>query len=186
MTFDVFKVELQRVAVAARAVDADHRHCWFDPWIELHDALDALGITSAKVRCCFCKHDVPEDTTRCMAGVGTQCKDSAACRGRRLGSSDATATESDLARAKAWVLSRFDESGNEDDWTELARIFAHVRAEPRTDYAPLADLIEFASWVAHHPDIGDSLTAATREVEIQSAARRALGVAGQKRSDRHE
>ena len=45
----------------------------------------------AMVRCWRCKHDVPEDTTVCNAGVGTQCKDSKACRGRWYGPTPAEA-----------------------------------------------------------------------------------------------
>lgn len=40
-------------------------------------------VLEAKVnttRCWRCKRDVPEDTTVCLPGVGTQCKDSSACR----------------------------------------------------------------------------------------------------------
>lgn len=37
---------------------------------------------TATVRCWRCKHDVPEETTVCHAGVGTQCKDAATCRER--------------------------------------------------------------------------------------------------------
>ncbi len=36
----------------------------------------------ALVRCWRCKHEVPAETTVCNAGIGTQCKDSKACRGR--------------------------------------------------------------------------------------------------------
>lgn len=39
----------------------------------------------ATVRCWRCKHDVPESTTVCNAGIGTQCMDSKACRGRWYG-----------------------------------------------------------------------------------------------------
>ena len=39
----------------------------------------------ACVRCWRCKHDVPESTTVCNAGIGTQCKDAKACRGRWYG-----------------------------------------------------------------------------------------------------
>jgi hypothetical protein len=38
--------------------------------------------TPGLVRCWRCKHDVPEETTVCNAGIGTQCKDAKACRGR--------------------------------------------------------------------------------------------------------
>lgn len=41
--------------------------------------------TPALVRCWRCKHDVPEETTVCNAGIGTQCKDARACRGRWYG-----------------------------------------------------------------------------------------------------
>jgi hypothetical protein len=37
------------------------------------------------VRCWRCKHEVPESTTVCNAGIGTQCKDSKSCRGRSYG-----------------------------------------------------------------------------------------------------
>jgi hypothetical protein len=39
----------------------------------------------ATVRCWRCKQEVPEDTTVCNAGIGTQCKDAKACRGRWYG-----------------------------------------------------------------------------------------------------
>lgn len=37
------------------------------------------------VRCWRCKHEVPESETVCNAGIGTQCKDAKACRGRWYG-----------------------------------------------------------------------------------------------------
>lgn len=40
--------------------------------------------------------------------------------------------------------------------------------------ADMADLIAFVSYVARHPDIGDSLTAAEREKSLQSTAREVL------------
>ena len=39
----------------------------------------------ARVRCWRCKRDVLEEATVCHAGVGTQCKDSAACRAHASG-----------------------------------------------------------------------------------------------------
>jgi hypothetical protein len=35
------------------------------------------------MRCWVCKHDVPEAETKCVAGVGTSCKDRDACRARQ-------------------------------------------------------------------------------------------------------
>lgn len=40
--------------------------------------------------------------------------------------------------------------------------------------AETADLIAFVSWIAKHPDVGDSLTAAEREKQFQARARQVL------------
>lgn len=69
-----------------------------DRKIYLHDCDDCFGPAETPVlcdkclstyaplsrcsRCWRCKHDVPEDTVVCFAGVGTQCKDRKACRER--------------------------------------------------------------------------------------------------------
>lgn len=50
------------------------------------------------VRCWRCKHEVPEETTVCNAGVGTQCKDGKACRGRWLGGTPTTKSAAERQR----------------------------------------------------------------------------------------
>lgn len=70
------------------------------------DAQRTSEATPGLVRCWRCKHDVPEETTVCNAGVGTQCKDAKACRGRWY-VPPATTT----ATSEAWTVEQWQEDG---------------------------------------------------------------------------
>lgn len=82
---------LEHVRKNAMTNEAAEQIC-FDMFEELVLLMAAMGVpdvsvitcgpTSATVRCWRCKHEVPEETTVCIAGIGMECKDAKACRGR--------------------------------------------------------------------------------------------------------
>lgn len=104
-----------------------------------HEALRASRpseATAPLVRCWCCKHDVPEDTTVCKPGIGTQCKDTDACRARYGAprvppcSNEASPTDRERARGIAvWVLARNASDVDIDAVTDFVeREFKAVRA----------------------------------------------------------
>ncbi len=121
------------------------------------------------VRCWRCKHEVPEESTVCNAGIGTQCKDAKACRGRWYMAPEQR-PESDVvisALARLLDAAYLDEAPTEaqrETWKESVcearlvhdSLMAEVREHRRrcTDYAlPVARPVDLRC-----PECGEMMT----------------------------
>ena len=99
---------------------------------------NAVRPTSATVRCWRCKHEVPEETTVCNAGVGTQCKDAKACRGRWYGEHPRSSDAQDRAPACEECQAM---PAQATYFCKGCKAKVNAAWKRSTDYAPLVDRI---------------------------------------------
>lgn len=126
------------------------------------DPSTACASEATLVHCWRCKHDVPEETTVCNAGIGTQCKDAKTCRGRwygpylrmnEVGPTDFERLEKNFAELEEWRATGCP-PGQIGNRTNDARIPVGVAITDSVlgpDGRHYVTIKPFLDGVSHHP-----------------------------------